>query len=242
MKILNLGCGSKVSGHPDVINLDWSPLLRLRRNPALRAISPILLNGERRERYKVLPLNILAHDISKGLPFKSQTVDVIFHSHFLEHLDRSVVPNFLRETRRVLKTGGIHRLVVPNFAVACLAYVSHLEKCYSSEHEAARHDSFIADILEQSVRRDAHGTSKQKSIRRIIETWILGDARQRGETHQWGYDRINLKVLLADAGYSSPTVRGFNNSSIPMWQSYGLEQSSDGSEYKPDSLYFESIK
>ena len=33
MLILNLGCGTKVSDDPAVVNIDWSIMLRIRRNP-----------------------------------------------------------------------------------------------------------------------------------------------------------------------------------------------------------------
>lgn len=38
MRILNLGCGSKASSSPDVVNIDWSIALRLKRNRLLRRL------------------------------------------------------------------------------------------------------------------------------------------------------------------------------------------------------------
>lgn len=43
MQILNLGCGTKVSDDPAVVNIDWSIMLRIKRNPLLRAAVPVLL-------------------------------------------------------------------------------------------------------------------------------------------------------------------------------------------------------
>jgi hypothetical protein len=31
----------------------------------------------------------MVHDISRGLPFPPDTIDVVYHSHLFEHLDRS---------------------------------------------------------------------------------------------------------------------------------------------------------
>ena len=47
-----------------------------------------------------------------------------------------------------------------------------------------QHDDYVGAIIEQCVRKEAAGTSKQKNVRRFIENIILGDARKRGETHQ----------------------------------------------------------
>jgi predicted SAM-dependent methyltransferase len=47
--------------------------------------------------------------------FKEDTVDLIYASHCLEHFGHRKVPEVLREWYRVLKTGGILRLSVPDF-------------------------------------------------------------------------------------------------------------------------------
>ena len=39
MKILNLGCGAKTSDSEDIVNIDWSILLRLRKNNLMRFAS-----------------------------------------------------------------------------------------------------------------------------------------------------------------------------------------------------------
>lgn len=55
-----------------------------------------------------------SHDITK-LPFKNNTVDVIYACHVLEYFDREEVVMVLNEWKRVLKQGGILRLAVPDF-------------------------------------------------------------------------------------------------------------------------------
>ena len=90
MKVLNLGCGHKVSAHPDVVNIDWSMHLRIRKSRLLSLMAPVVLSEARRQRLARLPPNILAHDLSRGIPFPEGSVDVIFHSNVLEHLDREV--------------------------------------------------------------------------------------------------------------------------------------------------------
>lgn len=242
MKILNLGCGSKVSSSPDVINIDWSIYLRLKRNPLLRTIVPLLLKGERLSRFNALSDNIMVHNLAKGLPFASDSIDVVYHSHLLEHLDRDIAPIFLLEVKRVLKSGGIHRIVVPDLEKFCTAYISHISICENDFNEARKHDQYVAAIIEQSVRKEASGTSQQKPIRRFIENALLGDARRRGETHQWMYDRANLSALLVDMGYKNVILQTYNTSLVPNWNQYGLDLDEHGNQYKPDSLYIEAQK
>ena len=242
MKILNLGCGTKTSSDPRVISIDWSVLLRLRKNRVFSPIVPLLIRGERLRRFRSLPDNILVRNLRKGIPFESGSVDVVYHSHFLEHLDRDVACQFLLEAKRVLKTGGIHRIVVPDLERICKSYVAHVSLCDSDETERGRHDEYVARVLEQSVRREAHGTSQQAPFRRFVENLMLGDARRRGETHQWMYDRINLTERLIAAGYSETHWQDQDRSLIPDWAGIGLDVNANGDEFNPGSLYVEAVK
>jgi len=242
MKILNLGCGTKTSSSSSVINIDWSIYLRLKSNGFWRIIAPFFLRGERKTRFIELPENILVHDLTRGIPFESNSVDAVYHSHMLEHLDKSEVDKFLIEVLRVLRPGGVHRIVVPDFERLCARYLNHIPKCNSDDKECAAHDDYVANIIEQCVRKESFGTSKQPPIRRRIEKVLYGDARKRGETHQWMYDRVNLSHTLIRNGYSSVKLRSFEASDIPNWSNFFLDVDENGRQYKPGSLYIEATK
>lgn len=237
MRILNLGCGTSACAHPDVVNIDWSFYLRLRRNPLLRRFAPLFLRGDRLEKFRALPRNIMVHNLAKGIPFPDASVDAVVHSHMLEHLDRDAVPAFFREVLRVLKPGGIHRIVVPDFERRCREYLEHLSSC-TNPSAVERHDEFVASILEQSVRKEAFGSARQSGMRRWIENLLLGDARRRGETHQWMYDRVNLTQLLKAAGFETVAIQSFNQSNIPEWNAYAL----DVAQHAEESLYIEAVR
>lgn len=242
MKILNLGCGTKVCSSDAVINIDWSIQLRIKRSRFSSILSPIILQGERLDAFKRLDTsNIMVHDLSKGIPFPDDSVDAVYHSHTLEHLDRDVVPKFLMEVKRVLKDGGVQRIVVPDLERICVAYCRHLAECTENPQEVAHHDKYVANLLEQSVQKEAYGTSMQRPLRRFIENALLGDARRRGHTHQWMWDRFNLSHALHEAGFRDVSVTSFTESAIPDWQNYGLDLEG-GKEYKPGSLYIEARK
>jgi SAM-dependent methyltransferase len=240
MLILNLGCGTKTSAHPAVVNLDRSIYLRIRCHPLLRRLGPLLARGSRRVNLDLLPDNIRVHDISRGLPYETGSVDVVYHSHLLEHLDRDVALDLLREGRRVLRSGGVQRIVVPDLERLCRQYLASLEYCLLQSAASAGHVQRIADLLEQSVRRESFGSSRQVPWRRWLEGLLLGDARRRGETHQWMYDRVTLPHLLSELEFQEVSVQRFDTSWIPSWRDYGLDLNGDGGEYRPGSLYVEA--
>ncbi len=86
------------------------------------------------------------------------------------------------------------------------------------------------------------GPPSRAPLWRTIDRLILGDARKRGETHQWMYDRVNLPNLLRSLGYRDVRVERYDTSSIPGWNRFGLDRNEGGGEYKPESLYVEAFK
>ena len=240
MVVLNLGCGSRTS--PRCVNLDWSPYLRLKQSRLGTALAPKLLRGERRTRFIALEGTVVVHDLRRPLPVADGSVDAVYHSHLVEHLDRNRVAPFLAEVRRVLRVGGLHRVVVPDLEVRCRRYLGHLEACAENPDLIRDHDACIGEIVEQMVRREAAGTAGQPPVRRFVENVLLGDARRRGETHQWMYDRVNLAAALGEAGFRDITVQQHRTSAIPGWDEIALDEREDGGEYLPGSLYMESRK
>jgi SAM-dependent methyltransferase len=216
--------------------------LVIRTNPILRAMSRLFLSDVRQQRLNQLPDSIVVHDLRKGIPFAGNSVDAVYHSHFLEHLDPPIARLFLIEVRRVLRPGGIQRIVVPDLEGLCADYLAHLQTCLKHPESIAEHDGYIARMIEQTVRREGVGTGQQRPLRRMLDRLLLGDARKRGETHQWMYDRINLPHLLRVIGYEEVRIERYDTSSIPGWNRLGLDRNDQQGEYKPESLYVEAVK
>jgi len=242
MKLLNLGCGARTSARPEIVNIDWSPYLWLKRNPVLRALARRVLKGVRLRRFEAIGQNILVHDLRRGLPFPDESVDAVYHSHILEHIDRDGAEPFLLEIKRVLRLGGVQRIVVPDFEKLCRDYLAQVSTAQADPALAGTHERYIGAIIEQSVRRAAYGTRDLPPLRKRLENLILGDARGRGETHQWMYDRISLVALLSRLGFRDPQICQFDTSSIPNWNDYGLDRGADGGAYIKNSLYLEVRK
>ena len=57
-----------------------------------------------------------------NLPYKNNSVDLIYASHVLEYFDNIEVESILNEWKRTLKPGGTLRIAVPNFEVMSKLY------------------------------------------------------------------------------------------------------------------------
>jgi len=90
---LNLGCGTKYV--PGMINIDGNLF-----------------------RKKDIWL-----DVTLGLPFQDNSLQGIYSSHLLEHLNVQQVRRLLKECHRALKPGGTLRLVVPSLEYAIQVYI-----------------------------------------------------------------------------------------------------------------------
>ncbi len=69
----------------------------------------------------------------------------------------------------------------------------------------------------------------------------LARFKKSGEIHQWMYDIYSLGNLLRDVGFNNVRQMQYNESSIPDWTSFGLDEV-DNAVRKPDSLFVEAIK
>jgi len=225
-----------------MVNIDWSIHIRLRRAALGRAFARLWLRGPRLASFNAIDVaSTCVYDLRKGVPANDSTVDAVYHSHVLEHIDRDAVPHFLGEIRRALKPGGVHRIVVPDLEQAARAYVASLTSARCRETDPRWHDATVAAMIEQLVRREAHGTAHQAPARRWIENRLLGDARKRGETHQWMWDEVNLTQALVEAGFHAVQPVDYTESGIPGWRSIRLDEAADGNPYKPGSLYLEAL-
>lgn len=122
MMYLNVGCGEHF--RPDWTNVDFRS-----RHGAVRA-----------------------YDITRGLRFDDGIFDVVYHSHLLEHLRREDVPPFLLECRRVMRPGGVIRVVVPDLEQIARAYLAALDA-----GDEANHEWSVLEMYDQAVRETAGG-------------------------------------------------------------------------------------
>jgi len=125
---LNLGCGSTYS--EQWTNLDF------------------VSNSE----------HVIAHNILNGIPSTDKTYEVVYHSHMLEHLPKKDALSFIKECYRVLKSGGIIRVVVPNLEQIALNYIKYLNDATENKTGAdKKYEWTILEMFDQVVREKSGG-------------------------------------------------------------------------------------
>jgi len=126
--LLNFGCGGTY--HSDWINLDAVP------------VSP----------------DVIGHDLTRELPFADERFDAVYGSHVLEHLEPKDAMRLLVDCFRVLKPGGIVRVVVPDLEGMVRLYLSSLEGALTRDAASEeRYDWIMLELYDQVVRKTSGG-------------------------------------------------------------------------------------
>jgi len=242
--MLNIACGTKMN--QGWTNVDFSPYVRLRKYMPFAKIlyKTGLLSSLRWERLCAVDPETVCWDLRKGLPWEANTFDVVYHSHFLEHIPKAAVVPFLLECYRVLKPNGILRVVVPDLHHAIELYNESWGKLDSNQASVYEiHEKSIEALYDQMVRTTATGLNEQTNKLTIfLEKRIRSSPDKTGELHRWMYDRYSLCQRLERAGYSGIQVQTDRSSAIANWLSYGLDQDKLSCPYKEGSLYIEGSK
>ncbi len=139
-RFLNLGCGRIFN--PDWINVDFES------------------SGP----------DVLPYDLRLGLPFPDESMELVYHSHVLEHFSKRRGEFLLRECLRVLRPGGLLRLAVPDLENITRAYLKALDEVReagasgpsqtssaSSAEAQARHQWMLIELVDQLTRERSGG-------------------------------------------------------------------------------------
>lgn len=178
VKYLNIGCGNKF--HKDWINIDMSS-----NNP-----------------------DVIAVNLLNGIPFDDNYFDVVYHSQVLEHIPRDEAKDFIKECNRVLKPGGILRVVVPDLENITKEYLKWLEINWqgSGEESDANYEWIVLEMYDQTV-RNAKGGLMYEYLRQekmINEEYVLNRIGFIGESIR-DYSKMNRlkKIKLIYSKVSS---------------------------------------
>lgn len=129
-KYLNLGCGAYF--HRDWVNIDFKS------------------NDD----------EVIEHNLLNGIPFDDCCFEVVYHSHVLEHFNKPDGRNFIKDCHRVLKEGGLIRVVVPDLEQIAKNYLSLLEESYhdlSNPILRANYEWMLLELYDQVVRSKPGG-------------------------------------------------------------------------------------
>lgn len=152
-------------------------------------------------------------DITKPLPFKDDSADFLFAEHLLEHVTPQQGYKFLLEAYRILKSGGVFRIIVPD-----------IDKVFRLVGD---NDSYIA-LLKEGIKTwwpaaNWKQPTETPTTADAVETLIFCHG------HQSIYTERLLQVLMAATGFYAKACE-YGKSTYPElngidshWKYIGLE-------------------
>jgi len=168
--------------------------------------------------------------------------DVVFCSHVFEHIPHTKLPLVLSEINRVLKTGGILRLLTPDLKKIAKAYVDNDEEFFreaKEEDPSLRTDLGFGGMMMNFIVSPGQDTIL---VDRNVNGFIAGYA------HVYSYDFNMLKVMLDKLGFYNILQKDFCVSPVkefseplhveslpPVWENMSTEF------YKKNNLQHELI-
>jgi predicted SAM-dependent methyltransferase len=132
-------------------------------------------------------------DATKGLPFPDAYVSGIFSEHMIEHVSLTDALFVFRECRRILRKGGVMRIVVPDGDL------------YLAEYAKYRAGVPYAMPLTEEDERLFPFVTPMISVNRIF--------REYGHRFMWDFE--TLRAALLKSGFETVERRAFGEGADP---------------------------
>ncbi len=127
---LNVGCGRRFYKGEPWVNLDIAPS----------------------------DASVLSWDVLTCFPMAANTFDAVYLSHVLEHFSEAGGIQLVAECHRILKPGGVLRVVVPDLEGICREYLRNLDEIRSpSPAHPDRLTWSKLELLDQCTRHESGG-------------------------------------------------------------------------------------
>lgn len=179
---LHLGCG--LNAPEDWLNVDGSAQVWFAQHPRLKRLLVSMRVYPASQAAIPWPANVLRLDLRKPLPFSTGRFEAVYSSHTFEHLYRAQAEALALECFRVLKPGGVCRLVLPDLQAAARRYLARLEGGDTAEAG----NQLMEELL-------VHPASPPAGLLGWYHR-VLGFHQ-----HKWMYDAAGLRRLLRVAGF-----------------------------------------
>jgi glycosyltransferase involved in cell wall biosynthesis len=184
---VNLGCGYDIK--PGWINIDLaSKILSPEIDPTVCSF-----------------IEFINYDLRLGLPLNSASCDIIYSSHFFEHLEYKHGLKLMRDCYEALRPGGVFRIALPNLKQWFDAYL--------------RKDREYVELIDIS-----RALPEVEPGTETFVDYINYGVYQSGE-HKCIYDEEKISLILLKFGYSSVTISSFQKDidpSTPERQRYSF--------------------
>jgi SAM-dependent methyltransferase len=211
---INVGCGTTPTTGPGWRNFDNSPSVKLAKQPVRRALlrATGVLNKHHLDFISFCQTNAVEYANCTRLPLEDASVDVVYTSHMVEHLDRETAAAFFREALRVLRPGAVLRVAVPD--------MMYYAKRYAEDGDLGH----FLHALHMAI-------PVAKGWRNRLSFLWTGPRH-----HQWMYDARHLCDDLRANGFATAEALPAGQTTIADPGPLNL------SERSPESLYVEARK
>ena len=213
IKRSNIGCGQTPT--PGWLNFDNSLSVHLSKFPLMAKVLEMLnLLGKDQKDYILFAKHndIIWANVIKHIPLPDNSIEVLYTSHMLEHLDREEASLFLHEAYRVLEPKGIIRIAIPDLAKLINQYIIDGN----------------ADIF---IDKTFLAFPRPKTLIERIRFLIIGTRH-----HHWMYDGPSLCRLLTMHKFESPIILQPGSTTIPNPGELNLNERAE------DSVFVEAYK
>jgi predicted SAM-dependent methyltransferase len=174
--------------------------------------------------------DVINHNVNIGLPFEDSSVEVIFSSHFIEHLTFEEGLNFIKECHRVLKPNGILRIVCPDIMI----WIDKVYNAKDIEFFEIYKNAIDVDYWENCV---YNVKDKIKTNIQVLNSMIYNWG------HKWMWDFESLKTELESVGFGSIEQMEHLKSNIPIIEKIETRLSNDKIEARNlESMFVEAKK
>jgi SAM-dependent methyltransferase len=224
---LHLGCG--LITPEGWINVDGSWNARIAKHRFLRKLltATSIISKDKTG----IPWNpkLVSRDVRKRLPFPDGSLDAVYASHLLEHLYADEARKLLRECFRVLRPGGVLRMVVPDLRAAVMDYLNRTDS-YDFQNSAGA--ATPADFLNSKLLLRSSSSTQGNVFNRIYSQ--LKDFH----SHKYMYDAKSLCAEFSKIGFVDVSEMQLHESRIA-----GVEEVEDKSRVlNGEGICVEAVK
>jgi len=192
-------------------------------------------------------------------PIETNSYDLVYTSHLLEHLSQETVYFTLREIYRILKPGGGLRISVPNIDLPLLHYeagdkywfqIFFPEERWEIQYPKRKGDyqteyvlidyfasSLVYEVSREEVRKDFNSMDKVSFLEKYRKLVTDESQRKTPGLHRNWFNFEKLNKLLKETGFSKIVQNQHRQSIFTEFCNKGIDESG-----KEVSIYMDAIK
>lgn len=178
---LHFGCGPRVLKGWVNIDLSFAPYENYLKYYG-EEFYPATVRGSAADLFTI--------DVTKErLPLDDNSVDVVFHEDFIEHLDQRSQMIFFAETFRILKKGAVHRVNTPDLKASMLKNSDfslggagvYLDEWDKHGHKNLLTVDMLADVAKMTGYSEIYFTARNHSLSPHLPREYRPDPSDRNE-------------------------------------------------------------